>query len=211
MAAAERRIRRIPRPIYQKRTGDRRSSPSALQPAARRHWLQFWRNSPLNFRRPSLSIQHVDAQFAEGLADWLGSQIRLPVRLARDGDRPQTGVVLIAGTKDHLVFAGSGRLGYTAEPIDTPYRPSIDVFLKSIPRYWHGKVVGVLLTGMGRDGAEGLKVLHATGYHTLVQNEATCAVYGMPKAATELKAASEILPLEKIGPRIAALSIFKPR
>jgi two-component system response regulator WspF len=166
---------------------------------------------PAGFPASIVVIQHVDAQFAEGLADWLGSQIKLPVRLAREGERPQAGVVLIAGTKEHLVFAGPGRLGYSAEPVESPYRPSIDVFLKSIPRFWHGKVVGVLLTGMGRDGAAGLKALHAAGHHTLVQNEATCAVYGMPKAATELKAASEILPLEKIGQRIAALSIFKPR
>jgi chemotaxis response regulator CheB len=166
---------------------------------------------PAEFPAAIVVVQHVDAQFAEGLADWLNSQIRLPVRLAREGDHPQTGTVLLAGTKNHLVFGGPGRLGYTAQPVDSPYHPSIDVFLKSIPLYWHGKVVGVLLTGMGRDGAAGLKALHAAGHHTLVQNEATCAVYGMPKAATELKAASEILPLEKIGPRIAALLTLKPR
>jgi len=166
---------------------------------------------PAEFPGAIVVVQHVDAQFAEGLADWLNSQIKLPVRLAREGDHPQAGTVLLAGTKDHLIFTGSGRLGYTTKPVDSPYRPSIDVFLKSIPLHWHGKVVGVLLTGMGRDGATGLKALHAAGHHTLVQNEATCAVYGMPKAATELKAASEILPLGSIGPRIAALLTPKHR
>src|SRR5882724_3101774 len=133
---------------------------------------------PAEFPAAIVVVQHVDAQFAEGLADWLNSQIRLPVRLAREGDHPQTGTVLLAGTKDHLVFGGPGRLSYKAQPVDSPYHPSIDVFFKSIPLYWQGKVVGVLLTGMGRDGAAGLKALHAAGHHTLVQNEATCAVYG---------------------------------
>ena len=62
--------------------------------------------------------------------------------------------------------------------------------------------MGVLLTGMGRDGAEGLKALHDAGHHTIVQDQATCAVFGMPKVAIELKAATEVLPLHKIGPRL---------
>ena len=72
-------------------------------------------------------------------------------------------------------------------------------------KYWRGKVLGVLLTGMGRDGAKGLLQLRERGEHTIAQNQATCAVYGMPKAAAELNAAEQILPLDKIGPAIVNL------
>jgi len=90
--------------------------------------------------------------------------------------------------------------------MDSTYRPSIDVFLNSVERTWRGDVIGVLLTGMGSDGAGALKALHNAGHHTIVQDRATSAVYGMPKAATEMKAASDILPLDLIGPRLMALA-----
>ena len=104
-------------------------------------------------------VQHLDAQFAPGLANWLAHQTALNVRLAREGDRPQPGTVLLAGQDSHLVFASPTRLVYTRQPADAPCRPSIDLFFKSVNRFWPGEVVGVLLTGMGRDGAEGLRAL----------------------------------------------------
>ena len=152
-------------------------------------------------------VQHVDAQFAPGLADWLTYQTELSVRLANEGDHPKPGTVLLAGTDNHLVFVGPGRLGYVRQPLDCSYRPSVDVFFRSVSRFWHGDVVGVLLTGMGRDGAEGLKLLRDMGHRTMVQNRASSAVYGMPKAAAELNAASEILPLDRVGPRLAELMV----
>jgi two-component system, chemotaxis family, response regulator WspF len=148
----------------------------------------------------------VDARFAESLAAWLGGKTQLDVRLAQEGDRPQPGTVLLAGLENHLVFISPGRLGYTSQPMDSTYRPSIDVFFRSVDRIWRGDVIGVLLTGMGSDGAGGLKALHQSGHHTIVQDRATSAVYGMPKAATELKAASDILPLDLIGPRLMTLA-----
>ncbi len=157
---------------------------------------------PEDFSAAVVVVQHVDSQFIKGLANWLGLQTKLPVRLAREGEHPQPGVVLLAGTGNHLVFLSPTKLGYTAPPIDSAYRPSIDVFFKSIQRFWRGEVVAVLLTGMGRDGADGLKSLRLAGHHTIVQDQATSAVFGMPKAAIELKAATEILPLHKIGPRL---------
>jgi two-component system response regulator WspF len=157
---------------------------------------------PANFPAPIIIVQHVDAQFAPGLASWLDFQTALPVRIAQQGDQPKPGMVLLAGTEHHLIFVGPQRLGYTVHPRETSYRPSVDVFFKSVDRLWQGDVVGVLLTGMGRDGALGLKALHDSGHHTIAQDRATSAVYGMPKAAAELKSAKEILPLDKIGPRV---------
>jgi two-component system response regulator WspF len=157
---------------------------------------------PADFPAPVVIIQHVDALFAQGLADWLSSKTRLPVRLAREGDRPQPGTVLLAGRGQHLLLNSHARLGYAAAPLDSPYRPSIDLFFKSADRHWRGQAVAVLLTGMGRDGAEGLALLRAHGWRTIAQDRRSCVVYGMPKAADELGAADEILPLDKIGPRL---------
>jgi chemotaxis response regulator CheB len=150
-------------------------------------------------------VQHVDAEFAAGMADWLNQRSSLPVRLAREGDRPQGGQVLLAGSDDHLVFKTSEMLGYTPEPRDNAYRPSVDVFFDSVCHDWRGDVIGVLLTGMGRDGALGLKNLRTRRHHTIAQDQATCAVYGMPKAAAQLDAAVDILPIQKIARRLAEL------
>jgi two-component system response regulator WspF len=160
------------------------------------------RGLPKDFPAAIVIIQHVDRQFAAGMADWLGQESQLAVRLAREGDRPAPGEVLMAGTSDHLVLKGSHQLGYTQEPRDYVYRPSVDVFFQSVSHHWQGEAVAVLLTGMGRDGALGLKALRNRGFHTIAQDEATSAVYGMPKAAARLDAASDILPGERIASRL---------
>lgn len=158
---------------------------------------------PRDLASPIVIVQHVDEEFAPLLATWLGEQSGLPVRVAKEGDRPQAGVPLIAGTKDHLVFKSAHQLGYTPEPRRHSYRPSVDVFFQSVVSHWHGDVVGVLLTGMGRDGAKGLEALKDAGFHTIAQNRESCVVYGMPKAAAELGAAVEILPLDQISRRLS--------
>jgi two-component system response regulator WspF len=148
-------------------------------------------------------VQHLGEDFTVGIAEWLRRNTELDVRVARDGDRPAAGTVLVAGGNDHLIFKPGARLGYSAEPREKIYRPSIDVFFDSVCRLWRGPAVGVLLTGMGRDGAQGLQALRARGHHTIAQDEATSAVYGMPKAAAALNAAVDILPLDRIAGRIA--------
>jgi two-component system, chemotaxis family, response regulator WspF len=157
---------------------------------------------PPGFPAPLVIVQHVDAQFVQGLATWLDSQTPLHVRLAREGDRPRPGTVLLAGQNTHLGFASPSRLVYTTQPADCPCRPSIDLFFNSAARFWPGQIIGVLLTGMGYDGAEGLRTLRAKGHHTIAQDRSSSAVYGMPAAAAKLGAATEILALDKIGPRL---------
>lgn len=147
-------------------------------------------------------IQHVDAQFAPNLVTWLEKQSALRVRMAHQGDAPETGTALIAATNDHLVLTPNYTLSYTPHPREYPYRPSVDVFFESILQCSSRRSAAVLLTGMGRDGARGLLRLRQAGWYTLAQNEASCAVYGMPKAAAELGAAAEILPPEKIADAI---------
>ena len=157
---------------------------------------------PADFAAPIVIVQHLDEKFAPGLAEWLNDQTRLNVRLAQPGDTPKAGTVLIAGTSDHLAFAGPTTLRYTPDPVDYAYRPSVDVFFESAARHWRGSILGVLLTGMGRDGAKGLKTLRDKGCHTIAQDQATSAIYGMPKYAATIGAAVEILPLKEIASAI---------
>ena len=157
---------------------------------------------PLDFPAAVILVQHVDEVFAAGMADWLATTTRRPVRLARQGDRPQPGEVLLAGTNNHLQLTPEGTLAYTAEPVNEIYRPSINVFFESVARHWQGTAVGVLLTGMGRDGAQGLKLMRQRGCFTIAQDQHSCAVFGMPKAAIALEAAVAVLPLEGIAPRL---------
>jgi two-component system response regulator WspF len=158
---------------------------------------------PVNFPAAVLVAQHVDDHFAPGLVAWLQHHTALTVRVARDGEPIASRGVWVAGSKDHLVYDDEdGFLHYTPHPRETPYRPSVDALFHSLA-HPHGALrVGVLLTGMGRDGAEGLLAMRNAGALTIAQDAASCVVYGMPKAAAELKAAAEILPVNAIGSRI---------
>ncbi|WP_327439851.1 chemotaxis response regulator protein-glutamate methylesterase [Pseudomonas donghuensis] len=157
---------------------------------------------PKSFPAAIVLVQHVDQVFAAGMAEWLSSASGLAVRLASEGEPPQPGQVLLAGTNHHIRLLKNGNLAYTAEPVNEIYRPSIDVFFESVARYWRGDAVGVLLTGMGRDGAQGLKLMRQQGFLTIAQDQHSSAVYGMPKAAAAIDAAVEIRPLERIASRL---------
>ncbi|MEP6991770.1 MAG: chemotaxis-specific protein-glutamate methyltransferase CheB [bacterium] len=147
-----------------------------------------------------LVVQHVDAEFVDSMADWFDSQASFAVEVAREGTRPLAGHVYISAGDLHMVIRAGGTLGYEREPRVALYRPSADVLFASVAANWRGVVVGVVLSGMGRDGTIGLGVLRASGARTIAQDEATSAVYGMPRAAAEAGAATDILALEKIGP-----------
>jgi len=157
---------------------------------------------PGDLRAAIIVVQHVGGEFSEGLADWLNVQTDLNVRLASDGRRPELSTVFLAARNEHLIFTPELSLTYTGKPSNTPFRPSVDVFFKSVVDRWPLKGVAVLLTGMGRDGAEGLAALRRAGWHTIAQDEASSVVYGMPKAAKELGAAVDILPIEDVAPAI---------
>lgn len=154
---------------------------------------------PANFPAGVIVVQHIAAEFAPGLASWLASRTQRTVRIARHGDEPAPGTVLLAGSDDHLVVRRDQRLAYTPEPVAYPYRPSIDALFGSLARYWPAGGVAVLLTGMGNDGASGLLLLKQSGWYTIAQDEATSIVYGMPKAAAELGAARQTLRLSDIA------------
>jgi two-component system response regulator WspF len=147
-------------------------------------------------------VQHVDVHFADGLARWLGNETGHVVRTAADG-QPLDPVVWVAATEDHLVVRRHGTLRYVREPAEAAFRPSVDVFFDSLVAAEHPAGTAALLTGMGRDGAQGLLALKNAGWHTIAQDEATSVVWGMPAAAVKLRAAIEVLPIERVGPAIA--------
>jgi two-component system response regulator WspF len=159
---------------------------------------------PADFPAGVVIVQHIAADFAPSLAMWLQGRTRLRVELAAAGQQPKPGYVLLAATNDHLVVNRGGLLAYTTEPADYPYRPSVDVFFGSLAIRWPRPGVAALLTGMGSDGARGLLSLRKAGWHTLAQDQASSVVYGMPKAAAELQAARDILPLHQMARTILA-------
>ncbi len=150
-------------------------------------------------------IQHMDPEFIPGLVRWLNLQIRLPVQLAQNGMRPAEGGVILADSQGHLVLTPECTFQYVPPGKDNSYVPSVDIFFKSVAEHWRKDAIGILLTGMGKDGAQGLLALRQKGWHTIAQDEATSAIYGMPKAAAKLSAAKEILPLQSIGPTLVKL------
>ncbi len=157
------------------------------------------RGLPADYAAAVVIVQHVDQQFAPGMAHWLGGKSSLPVHIAQERDEPLAGTVLLAATNDHLVLMPGRKLAYQVEPSELAYRPSVDVFFRSVCSHWPGSVVGVVLTGMGNDGARGLKALRDRGHYTIAQDQASCAVYGMPKAAVQIDAARAVLPLHRIA------------
>lgn len=158
---------------------------------------------PADFPGAVVIVQHIDARFAPGLAQWLAGQTALPVELV-SGSSPITGGrISVAGGGKHLVVAPDLRLTHAAEPVDAPYIPSIDVFFSSLADHWPEPAVAVLLTGMGKDGANGLLRLRRAGWRTIAQDESSSVVYGMPRAAADIGAASEVLPLSGIAAAIS--------
>ncbi|ATX78844.1 two-component system, chemotaxis family, response regulator WspF [Mariprofundus aestuarium] len=168
--------------------------------------VEVLKSLPASFPAALVVVVHVDEEFAPGMAEWMNSQINLPVHLVREGERPKAGEVLFAATNEHLVLNHYQKLHYTPEPVSCHYRPSVDAFFSSLTRNWRGGAIGVLLTGMGRDGAQGLKSMRENGWQTIAQDEGSSAIYGMPKAAAMIGAASKILSLENIGPELIRMT-----
>lgn len=159
---------------------------------------------PKDFPLGIAVVQHLEAGFDQGYADWLQESCALKVSLAKDQEILEPGLVKIAPVGRHLVFQGK-HLVLDNGPEVLNQKPAVDVLFKSAAKNFGAACLGVLLTGMGRDGAEGCKVLKDKGAYTLVQDQASSAVYGMPKEAADLGGACEILDLKAIGPRLVEL------
>ena len=161
---------------------------------------------PGDFAAAVVVVQHMAEGFIEGLASWLDSTCELPVAVGANGQRLMPGTVTIAPSGLNLIVHDQLRIT-THEPPPSQYHvPGIDATLMSIADCIGPGALGILLTGMGRDGAAGMKCLRDAGAFTIAQDEETSAVYGMPAAAVAIDAADVQLPLEEIGPAIRRLT-----
>jgi two-component system chemotaxis response regulator CheB len=160
----------------------------------------------------TLIVQHMPPVFTKTYADHLQNLCPFEVKEAEDGDRVVPGRVLIAPGNFHMELSRSGAYYYAKLHQEAPLhgvRPAADYLMRSVARCAGANALGVVLTGMGRDGAEGLKEMKAAGSLNIAQNEETCVVYGMPKAAVDAGAIHQVLPLERIAAEL--IRLFRAR
>lgn len=160
---------------------------------------------PPDFPLPVICIQHINDGFLQGFVDWLASQSRVKMEIAKAGAVPLPGTIYFPQEGHHLKVDGRGRFVISPEPSFDGHRPSVTITMNSVVEYYGASACGVLLTGMGKDGAEGLLAVKNAGGITIAQDQATSVVFGMPKAAIDMGAACYILPLPEIGPMILNL------
>jgi two-component system, chemotaxis family, protein-glutamate methylesterase/glutaminase len=172
-------------------------------PAALQYLLE---RLPVDFPLPIAVVQHMPVGFTAPFAARLDGLCRLEVKQAADGDRLVPGTVVIAPAGMHLRVSTSLAAIVSPEPAEERHVPSVDVLFRSADRARPGRVLGILLTGMGEDGAAGLSLIRAHGGVTIAESEETCAVYGMPRAAVQRGAAVHVLPLPAIAEALGALA-----
>ncbi len=169
--------------------------------------VEILRGLPAEFQLPILVALHVNEPFGTAFADWLDGQTSRRVAHAKDGTSVSSAIgrVMVAPGGQHLVVR-DGRLHLTSDPERHSCRPSVDVLFESVAAEYGASAAACLLTGMGRDGALGLLKIRDAGGLTIAQDEASSVIYGMPREASLLGAAQQVLRLADIAPRLAALN-----
>jgi two-component system chemotaxis response regulator CheB len=147
-------------------------------------------------------VQHISEGFDKGLAEWLDAECDLKVKLGEDRELIKPGIAYVAPTGRHMRVGECGRIQLTDEPPCQGQKPAGTILFDSVAKVYGDRAVAVILTGMGRDGADGLLKIRAAGGHVIAQDEASCVVYGMPKAAMELGVVDSVRPLDKIASAI---------
>ncbi|MEW6350506.1 MAG: chemotaxis-specific protein-glutamate methyltransferase CheB [Thermodesulfobacteriota bacterium] len=166
---------------------------------------QIFSSLPANFPIPVVCVQHIAEGFSQGLVEWLSSQCRVRVTTARRGGIPEGGTVYFSPEGVHLQFNEQGQFATSAGPAVNGHRPSVTVLMESAARVYGNTAAGILLTGMGDDGAQGMRAIHLAGGMTIVQDEASSVVFGMPKQAIALGVARFVMPPEKIAAALKQL------
>ncbi|MFA6921686.1 MAG: chemotaxis-specific protein-glutamate methyltransferase CheB [Gallionella sp.] len=161
---------------------------------------------PGNFPVPVICVQHINEDFMQGLVDWLAPQCQLKIMTAETGIVPQPGTVYFPRGGSHLIVDSQGRLECTKSPIYDGHRPSVSVTFNSLAQHYGSETAGVLLTGMGRDGVEGMLAIARAGGATIAQDEESSIVFGMPGEAVACGAVQHILPLEQIAPMLGMVA-----
>ncbi|HEY0735755.1 MAG TPA: chemotaxis-specific protein-glutamate methyltransferase CheB [Herpetosiphonaceae bacterium] len=174
---------------------------------------QILRHLPANLPAAVLLVQHIADGFTRGMVDWLAGSSGMPVQLAQSGDIAMPGRIFVAPDNMHLLIDGDGVLSISSQPA-LLQRPSVDVTMQRAAESYGPRTIGVLLTGMGRDGALGMTAIHREGGYTIAQNAESCIVFGMPRAAIEARVVDEVLTPEAIAGRLQVLlreSVVKER
>lgn len=161
---------------------------------------------PKNFPVPIVIVQHIARGFTGGLAEWLAQSADFPVHVTRDGEVLRAGQAHVAPEGWHMSVTNGGRVALTGEPPENGLRPSVSHLFRSVAETYGPRAAGVLLTGMGKDGAEALKRMKDRGAVTFAQDEASSIVHGMPGEAIGLGAVDYVLPPEKIAAALVALA-----
>jgi two-component system chemotaxis response regulator CheB len=154
---------------------------------------------PANFPVPVIITQHMPAGFTKAFADRLDSLCKIRVKEAEHGETLQKGTAYIAPGGFHMVINSDTRIALNQDPPVEHVRPSVNVMLESAIKVYGGKIFGVILTGMGKDGADAMAALKKCGGKTVVQDESTSVIFSMPKAVIERKAADVIAPIHEIA------------
>ena len=154
---------------------------------------------PTSFPAPVICVQHIATGFLRELIKWLASQCRLRLVVATPGKLPETGTVYFAPEDCHLKFSAHGSFEVSEELPVNGHRPSVTVTMRSAAKSYGARTLGILLTGMGSDGAEGMLDIAKAGGITIAQDEASSVVFGMPKVAIGLGAVKHVLPLTSIA------------
>lgn len=160
---------------------------------------------PVGYGPAVVVIQHMADGFLPAMVASLRQRCALTIKVARTGDRLESGHILFAPPASHLTVFTNGRVAIDDGPPVRGFRPSIDVTFASLAQTWGSRASGMLLTGMGNDGAAGLLAIRQAGGTTLVQDEGSCVVFGMPRAAIELGAAQQVLPPQGLRRHLLAL------
>lgn len=161
------------------------------------------------FPLPILLVQHMTESFLPGFVSWLGETAHMPACIAQDGERPKPGTVYAPPADRHLEIR-NGMLRLSKGPMVCGQRPSGTVLFNSMAEEYGPRAIGVVLTGMGDDGAEGLLAMQKVGAFTMAEDKSTAVVYGMPAAAVQIGAVRAILPLDAIARRIHDLTFVAP-
>lgn len=159
---------------------------------------QIMPHLPRDLDAAVLVVQHMPAGFTRSLATRLDAISAIRVREAADGDALEPGLVLIAPGGQHMLLRDDGRVTLSEEPPLHGVRPAVDKLLLSVANHWHQPCLGVILTGMGHDGARGIAALKRNGGQSIAEDASTCVVYGMPRAVVELGLADDVLPVHEI-------------
>lgn len=167
---------------------------------------QVLRRLPKEFSVPIMIVQHITPGFGGAFADWLSGESGLKISVPHSGEPLADGAVYLAPDNTHMGVTARGRIVLTEQSNYNHHKPSINHLFESVAKAYGAEAIGVILTGMGEDGAHGLKEMQLAGGRTVAQDEQTCVVFGMPKVAISLGAADRVVPLEDVAGAILNLS-----